>query len=56
MYPSKTSAWRPPRRGVFTSELGLILAECGGVLLQDGRTIKRMTADEFNAASKAVGR
>jgi hypothetical protein len=28
----------------------------GPVLLQDGRTIKTMTADEFNAASKDVGR
>ncbi len=28
----------------------------GLVLLQDGRTIKTMTADEFNAAPKAVAR
>jgi hypothetical protein len=55
MYPSKTSTWRPIRRSVLTGGLGLILAGCGGVLLQDGRTIKTMTADEFNAASKAVG-
>jgi hypothetical protein len=28
----------------------------GSVLMQDGNTIKRMTADEFKAAPKAVGR
>ena len=28
----------------------------GQVLLQDGRTIKTMTADEFKAAPKAAGR
>jgi len=28
----------------------------GYVLLQDGKTIKKMTADEFNAASQAATR
>jgi hypothetical protein len=28
----------------------------GGVLMQDGKTIKKMTADEFRSAPKAAGR
>ncbi len=48
-----------PDRGSADAVLAYIVTvpeQGGSVLMQDGNTIKRMTADEFKTARKAAGR